>query len=252
MRRWILISLGIATLAFTSAALGVFTGAELYAGDGTYPKLRAWNFENLTGSPPLFVSQTATEDNYHGSAFYTLIPEGEEVFTASLGTAIRQEGSGAAVAHTAYAENEGHGGPVWGMNSIAVTYNDNPAVGMEVNGFNYSDGFQLVRGIDIVNGGTAPTQYALGIMTSGAQPAGKPRFGIVLGGPEFASYVTETPASRTGILINHIDSGEAIQVAAGDFITLDGERGQIRMRYNPDTNQIEFYNGDALKYAIPM
>lgn len=251
MRNWILIGACIALLSFGSAALGVFTSAELILGDHTPPKLRIWDFEDRTGSPPLYVSKTATQDDFNGSTFYTMVPPGQHVEAGAIGAAARLEGSGAAVAATLYAENEGEGGPVWGSNSIAVTYNGRPAVGMEVNGFNYSDRFALVRGIDIVNGGSAPTEFGLGIMTSQAEPGGKPRYGIVLGGPEFG-YSDHSPASHSGIVVNRIDSGEALRIAAGDFITLDGEEGRIRIRYNPDKNRIEFFNGERLAHSIPM
>lgn len=251
MKRWLLIGGGVVLISFASGALGVFTAAELILGDHTPPKLRIWDFVDRTGQPPLYVSKTATEDDFNGSTFYMLIPPGEEVSAAPLGVAIRQEGSGAAVATTFYAENEGQGGPVWGLNSIASTYNRRPAVGMEVNGVNFSDEFAIVRGIDIVNGGTAPTEFGLGVMTSNELPAGKPRYGIVLAGPEFG-YAEHSPASRAGIVIDRIDSGEAIRIAAGDFISLDGSAGRIRLRYNPEENRIEFYNGERLAHAIPM
>lgn len=251
MRQWLVPFIFGFILAFASGALAVFTSAELILGDYTPPKLRIWDFEDRTGSPPLYVSKTATEADFNASTFYTLIPPGEDVQTAALGAAIRQEGSGAAVGATTYAENEGQGGPVWGLNSIAVTYNGNPAVGMEVNGFNYSDKFALVRGLEIINGGSAPTEVGLSVMTSNGQPNGKPRYGIVLGGPEFG-YSEHAPASRAGIVIDAVDSGEAIRIAAGNFISLDGADGRIRMRYNPDEKQIEFFNGERLAHAIPM
>lgn len=251
MRNFLLAAAAIAVLSFASGALGVFTSAELILGDRTPPQLRAWNFRDETGNLPLYVSKTATESDFNGSMFYMLIPAGEHVLTSALGTAIRQEGAGEAVGTLMYAENEGEGGPVWDSNSIGVTYNGRPAVGMEVNGFNHSDQFAIVRGIDIVNGGSAPTEYGLGILTSVGAPDGKPRYGIVLGGPEFG-YSDTAPASRTGILIDHIDSGEAIRIAAGDYISLDGKEARIRMRYNPDEEQIEFYNGGRLAHAIPM
>jgi len=251
MLRWLPAALAMAALSFASGALGVFTAADLVVGDRTPPKLRAWEFMDLTGNPPLYSSKTVRGDDRNGAAFYTLVPPGESGPAAPLGSAIRQEGSGGAVGATLYAENEGEGGAVWGLNSIASTYNGNPAVGMEVNGINRSGHYGLVRGVDIVNAGNAPTEYALGITTSASQPKGKPRYGIMLAGPR-SGYTGVAPASRTGILIEHIDSGEALQIAAGDFITLDGAKGRIRMRYNPQKERIEFFNGQRLAHTIPM
>lgn len=251
MRRWILIGSGICLISFGSAALGVFAAADIVAGDGTPIKLRAWGFQDLSGKPPILASKTVRGADHHGSAFYTLIPEGESGPAGSMGVAVRQEGNGGGSGATFYAENEGGGAPVWGLNAIGATYNGTPAVGMEVNGVNRSGRFGLVRGIDLINGGDAPTEYALGIATSVTEPAGKPRYGIVLAGPAFG-YAATAPASRTGILIDHIDSGEAIRIAAGDFISLDGARGRIRMRYNPDSEAVELYNGDRLAHAFPM
>lgn len=250
MGRWILTSLAMALLCFGSGALGVFMAADLVLGDRTPPFTRAGGELSEFGKSPLYASHTVGE-GYHSSTFFSLIPEGEDRTGSSLGVMTRKEGSGGAVGAYFYAENEGSGAPAWGLNAIARTYRRSPAVGMEVNGVNDSGRFGLVRGVDIVNGGNAPTQYALGIGTSVAAPAGKPRYGIVLAGPAFG-YTTTAPASRTGILIDHIDSGEAIQIAAGDFITLDGEAGQIRMRFNPESEQIEFYNGERLAHAFAM
>lgn len=242
---------GVAAVSFFSAMLGVAAGSNLQLGDGTEPVLRILDFEDGTGNAPLLVSKTASSEDHYNSAFYTVLPAGEHADTGALGAAARLEGSGRVVGATLYAENEGEGGIVWGSNSIAVTYNNRPAVGMEVNGFNMSDDFAIVRGIDVVNGGTAPTEFGVGIMTSNEQPAGKPRYGLVLAGPEFG-YAEHAPASHAGIVVDHIDSGQAIRISAGDFIALDGESAQVRIRYNPDAEKIEFHGPDGLAYSIPL
>jgi len=251
MKRAIAISMGLILLCSASAGIATFVTAKLVVGDGTTMNLRIWDFEDRSGNPPLFVSQTATADSANAPGFYTLIPAGEDLASAGLASSVRLAGRGAGVGATLYAENDGEGGTVWGANPIAVTYNGAPAVGMEVNGFNYSEEFALVRGIDIVNGGSAPTEFGLGIMTSNGAPAGQPRHGIVLGGPEYG-HSAHAPASETGILIDQINSGEAIQIAAGDFITLDGDRGQVRLRYNPEREQIEFWHGSRVVQAIAL
>lgn len=249
MRRGILAAGGLAVLCFASGAAGVFTAADIVLGDGTPPVSRGAGDLDEYGNSPLYAGHTIG-NGYHASTFYSLLPEGESGDGASLGVITRKEGSGAAVGAYFYAENDGPDAPAWGANVIARTYSGRPAVGMEVNGVNDSGRYGLVRGMDIVNGGDAPTQWGLGILTASWAPAGQPRYGIVLGGPRFGAGAA--PASRTGLLIDRIDSGEAIQIAAGDFITLDGKDGRIRMRYNPQAERIEFYNGDRLAHAIPM
>ncbi len=250
MKRTLLVTGGLAVLCFASGAAGVFTAADIIAGDGTPPRLRMWGMEDLSGQAPIYASKTVEGDDASGSLFYMLIPPGERGPAAPLGVAVRQEGDGGGIGAYLYAENEGGSGPVWAANAIARTYNGLPAVGMEINGVNDSGRYGLVRGLDIVNGGDAPTQWALGIQTAGWGAAGQPRYGIVLGGPRWGAGAA--PASRTGVLIDRIDSGEAIQIAAGDFITLDGERGRIRMRYSPGEDRIEFYNGNTLAHTIDM
>lgn len=250
MKRRVFMILGVPLLSFASGAIGVFTAADIVTGDLTPPETRAGEGALGFGKSPLFASHTVGGE-YHSSTFYALVPEGGDTTGSALGVIARKEGRGGAVGAFFYAENEGSGAPAWGLNAIARTYTNSPAVGMEVNGFNDSGRYALVRGVDIVNGGNAETQYALGIATSMAEPGGKPRYGIVLAGPEFG-HATTAPASRAGIVIDRIDSGEALRIAAGDFITLDGAAGQIRMRYNPQAGQIEFYNGARLAHAIKM
>ncbi|WP_376696912.1 hypothetical protein [Wenzhouxiangella sp. EGI_FJ10305] len=241
---------GVAGVAAASAMAGALTATSLVLGDGTEPVLRVLGLEPFVDDPPLLVSTTAAE-GVDNSAFYTLMPEGKSLDAGALGASTRMEGGGRGVGATLYAENDGDSGTVWGLNSMGVTWTGQPAVGAEINGFNYSDDFALVRGMEIVNGGSAPTELGLSIMTSNAQPAGKPQYGIVLGGPEFG-YSEHAPASRAGIVVDSIDSGEALRIAAGNFISLDGAAGRIRLRYNPEEDRIEFFNGDRLAHSIPM
>lgn len=241
---------GLAGVVTASAMFGALTATSLVLGDGTEPILRMLGLEPFVNDPPLLVSTTA-EEGVDNSTFYTLMPAGESFDAGALGASTRLEGGGRGVGATLYAENDGDSGTVWGSNSIGVTWTGRPAVGAEVNGVNYSDDFALVRGLEVINGGSAPTELGLSVMTSNEQPGGKPRYGIVLGGPEFG-YSDHSPASEAGLVIDSIDSGEAIRVAAGNFISLDGAAGRIRMRYNPDHERIEFFNGDRLAHSIPM
>lgn len=241
---------GMAGVVAASAMAGAVTGTSMVLGDGTEPLLRILGLEPFVNDPPFMVSTTASE-GVDNSTFYTLIPSGESLDAGALGASTRMEGGGRGVGATLYAENDGDSGTVWGLNSMGVTWTGRPAVGAEINGINYSDDFALVRGMEIINGGSAPTELGLSIMTSNAEPAGKPQYGIVLGGPEFG-YSDHAPASEAGIVIDAVDSGEAIRIAAGNFISLDGAAGRIRMRYNPEAQQIEFFNGERLAHSIPM
>lgn len=239
-----------AMIAAASAALGAYTAAELILGDRTFPKLRAWNFEDLSGTPALYISKTVTDADRNSVSLYQLLPDGVDGPASPFGVGTRSEGAGNPVGGYFYAENDGTG-IAFGVNPIAATYSGSPAVGMEVNGVNRSGkNDALVRGIDIVNGGNAKTQWAMGIQTSGAEPEGKPRFGIVLGGPGYG--FPHTPASEVGVAVDKVDSGKAIEVHAGDALVLDGRQGQVRMLYNPTTEQVEFYRGELLAFAISM
>ena len=148
-----------------------------------------------------------------------------------------------------YAETEG-AGIAFGGNAHATIYSGAPAVGLEVNGLVFSGKRQAhVRGIDILNGGNAPAEWARGIETSGAAPKGKPKVGIMLPGP--AQGFRHNPASQTGMVIGSIDSGEAIRIQENHRFALNNA-GSIYLKYNAERNQIEFYNGLTLEYAVPM
>jgi hypothetical protein len=249
-RLWIGIAVGIALSGSGYAALSGFQSAELLLGDHTFPKLHAWQFKDHTHDTRLFVSNTAGSDGMDSpSLFYSLVPPGVSGPHITFSTAIRTEGKGDAVAGVFYAETESKAA-AYGANPHAASYAGGPAVGMEVNGLNFSgDAAANVRGMDIVNGGNAGTQWALGIETSIAQPKGIPSIGIALAG-EAAGFPV-APARDTGLFIDRIESGEAIRIQAGDRVALNNE-GTVYFLYNPGTNQIEFYNAGILKFAIPM
>lgn len=249
-RLWIGIAVGIGLSSTVYAALSGFEAAELLLGDHTFPKLHVWQFQDRTHDPRLFVSNTAGSGAMSSpSFFYSLVPAGISGPNAPLSSAIRSEGAGDAVGAYFYAETEG-ASVAFGANPHAVTYSGAPAVGMEVNGLNLSGNpAAKVRGIDVVNGGNAGTQWALGIETSIAQPAGIPGIGIALAG-QTAGYPA-APARDTGLFIDRIESGEAIRIQAGDRVALNNE-GTVYFLYNPGTNRIEFYHDHALKFAIPM
>lgn len=226
-----------------------YMSADLILGDETFPALRIWGFTDRLINTRLFVSNTARSEGDTPAFFYTQIPPGVSGVHSPIASAVRSEGSAEAVGGFFYSETEGPG-PAFGSNSFAATYSGAPAIGLEVNGLNFSgDPGVPVRGMDIVNGGNAATQWALGIETSNNQPEGKPKIGIILAGS--AHGFSHAPASESGIVVDHIDSGEAIRIQAGDHISFNNE-GTVFMKYNPETNQIEFYNKDELKFAIPM
>lgn len=241
---------GLFALCIASGAVGAFMSAELILGDLTAPKLRIWNFEDRSGTPALYVSKTVTEDDKNSVTLYQLVPADQDGPASPLGVSTRLEGGGDAVAAYLYAENDGHG-VAFGANTIAASYNGAPAVGLEVNGVNRSGNPDaLVRGIDIVNVGDAASQWALGIETSLAEPLGQPRIGIALVGESTGNPTA--PARDTGILIDAIASGQAIRIAAGDHITLDGADSRVAMRFNPARQQIEFLRDGVVRHAIEL
>ena len=97
--------------------------------------------------------------------------------------------------------------------------------------------------------GRCSNPMSLGIETPFAAPQGKPKVAIMLPGP--AQGFPHDPASETGLVIGAIDSGEAIRIPANHRIALNNA-GSIYLKYNAETNQVEFYSGLALKHAIPM
>jgi hypothetical protein len=223
--------------------------AGLILGDRTFPLLRIWQFMDRVVNPRLFISTTANPGEDTPTLLYSRVPPGVTAAHSPFSSNVRSEGNGGVVGGFLYAENEGQG-VAYGANTFATTYSGAPAIGLEVNGLNFSgNASAAVRGIDIVNGGNAPTEWALGIETFVSQPEGKPRVGIMLAGPN--NGFPHTPASETGILIDDIDSGEAIRIQADNRIAFNKE-GTIYIKYNPRTNRIEFYNGTKVKFAISM
>lgn len=249
-RIWIGIVIGIGFSSMVYAAISGSQSAELLLGDATFPKLQIWNFQDLSHSPRLFVSNTAGSDAMDTpSFFYTFVPRSISGPHSPLTAAIRSEGAGDVAGGILYGETAGTAS-AFGANPIGATYSGAPAEGLEVNGLNLSGNPQAkVRGMDIVNGGNASTQWALGVETSIAQPAGEPSIGIMLAGHSVG--YPAAPARDTGLFIDHIDSGEAIRIQAGDRIALNSD-GTVYFLYNPSTNRIEFYRNNVLKFAIPM
>lgn len=221
---------------------------SLILGDGTFPSLQIWEFIDRVVNARLFISTTAGLEEDTPTLLYTLAPDGIAGVRSAFSANTRTEGKAEGVGGFLYAETAGEGG-VAGGNAHAATFSGAPAIGMEVNGLNFSgDPNAAVRGIDIVNGGNAQTQWALGIETSFARPQGKPKVGIMLAGP---SQGFLPPASDTGIVIGEIDSQEAIRIQKDHRVAFTNE-GNIYMKYNSQTNRLEFYNGSALKFSIPM
>jgi hypothetical protein len=223
--------------------------AQLVLGDNTFPLLRIWQFVDRVVNARLFISTTAGPDEDTPTLFYTLAPSGIAGPRSAMSANTRTEGEAHAVGGFLYAETEG-AGIAFGGNAYATTYAGGPAVGLEVNGLNFSQNAQVpVRGIDIVNGGNAQTQWALGIETSFAHPQGKPRVGIMLAGA--SQGYPHAPASDTGIVVGEVDSGEAIRIQEDQRFSFNND-GAVYMKYNSQTKRIEFYNGPNLKFAIPM
>jgi hypothetical protein len=222
---------------------------SLMLGDGTFPSLQIWGFIDRVVNARLFISTTAGPDEDTPTLLYTLAPNGILGVRSAFSANTRTEGKAEGVGGFLYAETAGEGG-VAGGNAHAATFSGAPAIGLEVNGINFSGNpHAAVRGIDIVNGGNAQTQWALGIETSFARPQGKPKVGIMLAGP--SQGFLYPPASDTGIVIGEIDAQEAIRIQKDHRIAFNNE-GTVYMKYNSQTNRVEFYNGSTLKHAIPM
>ena len=92
MGRRIILGLGLIILMAGSAAVATFTTAELILGDYTTPKLRAWDFQDLSGTPSLFISKTVSGNDVNSVSLYQLVPPDEAGPASPLGSAIRLEG----------------------------------------------------------------------------------------------------------------------------------------------------------------
>ncbi|MEW6106237.1 MAG: hypothetical protein AB1563_07730 [Bacillota bacterium] len=137
---------------------------------------------------------------------------------------------------------------VWGANPHAVTFSPSSnAVGEEVNGVNRTSPpstAPIVYGMNIVNGGTAATDAGLIIQTSNSEPAGRPDYGIILGGPSTGTG-SSAPATITGLLIDRVSSGEAIRIMENNRIALN-KNGSVYIRYNTSTDRIELVRGGVV------
>ena len=188
---------------------------SLIVGTQTFPYLLAWNGQNQATEH----LQVSDNTNSGAARFYARNDSG---LNWAAAMAAHGEGTGQAVGLFAYGENAGEG-EAWGANIIGVSYSGGPAVGLEVNGVNRSGAEANVHGLYIGNVGNAPTRAALTIQTSFAEPQGKPKYAIFIAGQ--SDNNPTAPASDVGILIDHVDSGMAMQVSQGDKIALshDGQ-----------------------------
>ena len=167
----------------------------------TYHYLDAWGGQDYT-TEPLVV----TQENNGAARFYSRATQG---YVITLSSAARVDNGHSGVGAILYGEvGQGQAGVAWGANPVAATYSpDGNAVGEEVNGINRSgSSVPIVYGQNIVMGGNAPTDTALMIETSGAEPLGKAEVGIQIG------HQGAPAASQVGLKIGEVDSGIAMQI----------------------------------------
>lgn len=200
----------------------------LIVGTQTVPYLRIWNGENHATEH----LQVSDDTNVGAARFYARTSTG---LNWGAAMAAHGEGTGQAVGLFSYGETEGSG-TAWGANIFAATYTAAPAVGIEAAGINFSSLPAPVYGIEIFNSGLAATRAALAIETGMSAPLGKPDYGIWIVGPSDGN--PNTPASKAGIFLDHIDSGVALQIEQGD-----------KMMLSHDGNAYLYYDGSRIKFV---
>jgi hypothetical protein len=146
-----------------------------------------------------------------------------------------------------YAEADaGSSAVVSGGKYSAYTFSPSShAVGEQVNAFNRSGSTSPnVFGLNIGMLGTAATDAGLVIETANIEPAGRPDYGIVIGGPNTTGVPTQ-PARKTGILMDHISSGEAIRIMDNNRIALN-QAGNTYIRYNSSNNRVQIVRNNVV------
>ena len=135
---------------------------------------------------------------------------------------------------------------VWGAKYSAYTFSPSSnAVGEEVNSFNRSGSTSPnVWGLNIGMVGNAATDAGLVIETANSEPNGRPDYGIVIGGPKTTGVPTQ-PAGQTGILIDHISSGEAVRIMDDNRVALN-KAGNTYIRYNSGSNRVQIVRNNVI------
>lgn len=194
------------------------------------PSLRIWNNENRA------TGQFIVLDNTGDGAFrgFSVVQPGQK-YGWGAGFASRVDSPGAeGVGVSGYAETGVAWAGAWGANLFARSYHPYAnAFGAEIAGGNFADDTPVVYGVYVVMEGTSPTKAGVVIEPSLAFPEGRPEYGV---------WVKENEkgkgARKVGILIDKVDSGEALKVQSGERIVLSGD-GEVYMRYNETTDRVE-------------
>lgn len=234
----VLLVVAVAVLAADAGVSRVRRFDGIAVGGKIHPYLLAWNGEDRRSEPVYF----ADDSNKGAARFYART---NSALNWAGAAAAHGEGSGQAVGWFAYGETAGQA-TAWGANLIGVSYSGAAAIGAEVNGVNRSGKPATVAGINIVNGGNAATYAALLIDTSTDEPQGKPRFGIYLAGSGRGN--PSAPASDTGLLIDEIDSGEAIRIADDHRIALTRD-GKSYLKFDSASHTIQLVKDGAVVAA---
>lgn len=214
-------------LLFLSACSPLNASERL--GSGIPIILDAWDGQDRTTE-----HLVATDNTGRGAVRFHAVAKTGQEYNSGLAVSARGEGAPAIGAFLYGEIAKGYSGTAWGANPIGATFSaTGNAVGLEVNGVNRSGSeAPTVYGINVVNGGNAPTDAALMIETSLEEPEGKADYGVVIGHPG------KPAARKTGLKIGDVDSGEAIRIQSGHRISLSHD-GAVYVRYDPVTDQVQ-------------
>ena len=155
--------------------------------------------------------------------------------------------------------------PIWAGNFAAYHLNgeysaaQGPMHGVEVNvGGNGQDGGETTIGVYITpqlrseQAGPGYFEAWTGILLNGGGTASSRfRMGITNQAGSIFGYVDRGSHYVAIDLSTSVNSIAALRIKANDFIDLDAS-SQIRMKYNPTTGFIEFYNGATRMGYINM
>lgn len=216
-----------------------YQSPQVCLGSHVVPSLQIWSFQNLA------TEQVLALDNQHRGALRAH-SEGTAgtLIWGSAHSATIKSGGGQAVGSFHYGELQtNQPGIAWGGNMIGATYSPmGSAVGLEVNAVNRSgSGLLPTYGLNVVMYGDSTTGAAIVMETANTDPAAKPLYGMVLGGPQ-TTGAAHLGASSVGILLDRVDTGAAIRLQAGERIELDNT-GRAALRYNATTDRIELLRG---------
>lgn len=205
------------------------------------PWLRIWNYESRV-SDQLVVLDDTGRGAIRG---FAVVPPGAK-YGWGGGFTCRADSPGCeGVGVSGYAETGVEGAGVWGANLFARSYHPNSnAHGTEISTGNFSGPTVINYGLFVVMEGLFANRAGVVVESSLAFPEGRPEIGMWIKENEHGNG-----ARTTGLLVDHVDSGEAIRVQSGQRIALSSD-GRVYVRYNDVNDKIEIIRRDEVVLSL--